>query len=69
MGAPDNDETVEIDVDRFVRETEKALLVEIDGEQHWLPKSQLLDIDSDDNESGTVTVRHWLAVEKGLVDE
>lgn len=51
------------------RETAHAILVEIDGSDHWIPKSQI----DDDSEvyqagtSGTLIVTEWLAIQKGLV--
>ena len=54
---------VEVDFDRIVGETDLAFLVEIDGEEYWLPKSQC-EID----EGGkTVSMPEWLAEEKGLI--
>lgn len=59
---------VHLDVEEVKRETDKAFLVVIDGEQVWIPKSQ---IDSpDDYEEGdtncTISVTEWIANEKGL---
>lgn len=48
----------------FVHETEKALLYRIDGEEHWLPKSHVLDHGDD-----FVVISRWLAVQKDLVDD
>lgn len=50
-------------------ETDRGLLVRIDGETAWLPKSQL----SDDSEvrragdKGDLVIPRWLAEDKGLV--
>lgn len=50
------------------RETSAALLVEIDGAEHWIPKGQI----SDDSEvfaegtSGKLVVSEWIATQKGL---
>jgi hypothetical protein len=52
-----------------LKQTEKALLVEIDGEQHWIPQSQV-DDDSEvykEGDEGTLVVSEWIATEKGLV--
>ena len=56
----------------FVRATDMAILVEIDGNEYWLPLSQLgddseLGEDSGRGEDGSVFVPEWLAAEKGLV--
>lgn len=56
---------------RVVRGSSKALLCEINGEQHWIPKSQIDDdsevFDDGENAEGTLVLPEWLAVEKGLV--
>lgn len=61
---------VHIDVDRIVRETDAAFLFEIDGEEVWVPKSQVSD--PDDYEAGdenvSVSVTAFIAREKGLGD-
>ena len=51
-----------------LRDTGLAILVEIEGEQYWLPKSQI-DDDSEVYEhgtSGTLIISAWLAQQKGL---
>ncbi len=59
---------VHLDVDRIKKATDKAFLVEIDGEEYWLPVSQVSD--PDDYEEGdtdcTMSVTEWIAHEKGL---
>jgi hypothetical protein len=59
---------VHIDVDRVVRETDAAFLFDIDGEEVWVPKSQIADADDygagDENVSVSVTA--FIAREKGL---
>lgn len=51
------------------RETDAAILVEIEGEEYWIPKSQI----DDDSEvfttgtSGKLVISEWIAKEKGLV--
>jgi len=50
---------------RIVRETEKALLVDVgegEGKEIWLPKSQC-EVEDD----CTIVVEEWLAKEKGLI--
>jgi len=53
-----------------IRETEKALLVEIHGYgEHWLPKSQI-DEDSDvrgEGDHGALLISNWIAEQKELV--
>lgn len=49
----------------------KALLVDVDGEQHWIPKSQIHDdsevFDDQKNSNGTLIITAWIAEQKGLV--
>jgi hypothetical protein len=59
---------VAVQVDLLIRQTEKAALCEIDGEEVWLPWSQI-DEGSDikkDGDSGTVYIPRWLAEDKDL---
>lgn len=52
----------------IVRETEKAFLVRYDGEEYWIPKSQIAD--PDNYEEGcfgcTMSVTEFIAREKGI---
>lgn len=59
---------VEVHVDEVVRTTDKAALCRIDGEEHWIPHSQV-------NEETplvvgecevTVEITRWLAEQRGL---
>lgn len=50
-------------------ETDAALLCVIDGDEHWIPKSQI-DDDSEVYEKdgeGTLVVTQWIAEQKGLI--
>ena len=65
------DKTVEFEGVTCKKETDKALLCVIDGEEHWIPKSQV-DDDSEvfndgDNSTGKLVVSEWIATQKGLV--
>jgi hypothetical protein len=54
---------------RVIRATANALLVEIDGDEHWIPQSQI-DDDSEvyaDGHEGELVISEWLAQQKGLV--
>jgi hypothetical protein len=59
---------VHLDVDEIKRETDKAFLLVIDGDEHWIPKSQISE--PDDYEVGdknlTVSVTEWIAEQKEL---
>ena len=51
----------------ILKETEKAFLVDLDGEEYWLPKSQILDADEyREGDEGTLSISAWIAREKGL---
>jgi pectate lyase len=52
-------------------ETEDAILVEIEGEDIWIPKSQV-DDDSEvygKGHDGRLVITAWIAKRKGLYDE
>ena len=59
---------VHIDVDRIERVTEKAMLVLLDGEEVWLPLSQVADADdyAAGDEDCCISITEWIAREKGL---
>jgi len=53
------------------RVTAKALLVEYDGEEPWLPKSQVSEAEQYEEGDGatdgvTISITEWLASQKGL---
>lgn len=53
-----------------IRETERALLVLIEGEEHWIPKTQIDDdseVYSQKTSGGRLVVTAWIAKEKNLV--
>jgi hypothetical protein len=51
--------------------TEKALLCVVNGEEVWIPQSQIADesevFDDTDNAEGTLVVSEWIATQKGLI--
>lgn len=59
---------VHLDVTAVLRETDKALLLEVGDMEAWVPKSHIAD--ADQYEAGdrdvTVSVTEWIAREKGL---
>ena len=60
---------IDIDIDEIVKTTEKAILVKIDDDEIWLPKSQI-KFETDPKNSGITTVISGLAglaVTVGLV--
>jgi hypothetical protein len=57
-----------IDDCRVKRQTDKAVLVEADGVEAWIPQSQIHD-DSEvwkEGDEGTLVIPEWLAEAKGL---
>lgn len=68
MRDDDPTETFEI-TEPVKRETDKAILVEIKGEELWIPKSQIHD-DSEvyaSGHTGKLVISEWIAREKSLV--
>lgn len=64
-----SDGKVEFEGIKCTGETEKAILVKIEGTRHWIPKNQV-DDDSDvykTGTDGTLIISEWIAKEKGLV--
>lgn len=59
---------VHLDVDLIKKETDKAFLLVIDGDEFWVPKSQVSD--HDDYEEGdkdvTMSISQWFADKEGL---
>jgi hypothetical protein len=54
------EDILEFDLEELVKETDKAWLVKIEGEEMWLPKSQV------EIEDEIVFIPEWLAKEKDL---
>lgn len=51
------------------KETDAAIFVTIDGEDVWIPKSQIHDdseVYAEDHE-GTLVVSSWIAQQRGLI--
>lgn len=52
----------------FKAATDKAILVEYEGEDGWLPKSKIEDFDEDGTEKGdviTIQVESWILKKRG----
>lgn len=63
--------TVEFSVEAVEAETDKAILVEIEGEKVWVPKSQIDDdseVYSKESGGGTLIVTEWWAKKNGLAE-
>lgn len=70
MGISDEERTVSFDGVEVKAATDKALLCEIDGSEHWIPRSQIIEDGTevaDRGDTGTLVVTRWIATEKGLV--
>ena len=61
----DGDDMKPYDVEEYIRSSENAWLVQIDGEEFWLPKSQC-EFDEVDM---IVMIPNWLAKKKGLYED
>ncbi len=61
---------IHVEFDAVKKVTEKAILFVIDGEEVWLPISQISpeDVDSyaEGDGEGSVSITDWIAHEKGL---
>jgi hypothetical protein len=60
---------VEFENAECIKETDLAILVVIDGEEYWIPRSQMSD-ESDvygEGQSGTLIITEWIAEQKGLI--
>lgn len=63
-----SDEWVEFEDVEVLRSTDKAGHFLIDGEEYWIPWSQVDDNSVDgDGEVGTLIITEWIAEQKGLV--
>lgn len=62
---------VEFDNVKLLRQTDLAGLFEFeDGEEFWIPWSQIEENEDDvshDGDVGTLSVAEWLAIQKGLI--
>jgi hypothetical protein len=53
---------------KCLKETEAAILVEIEGEQHWIPQSCVTDASEvwKEGDEGTLVITDWIAQQKGI---
>ena len=49
-----------------VRESDAAVLIEVDGEEHWIPHSQIESMHFNMHERGSIVMTDWIAEKKGL---
>lgn len=54
--------------DKVVKETEKAILVNIEGRDIWVPKSQILENSevTEAGDDGTIVLSTWFCEKEGL---
>lgn len=59
---------VEVYVDECLRTSDKAALLVIDGDEHWVPFSQIEDNEEPLKEgySGQLYLTRWICDEKGI---
>lgn len=61
----DSDDDVTLDVE-LVAETDRAIRVRVDGDEEWIPLSQVRDRDVHERgDVGTITIPRWLAADRG----
>ena len=56
-------------VAKAIKSTDKAVLIETEGEEFWIPQSQIED-DSEvweEGDEGTLVITDWIAEKKGLL--
>ena len=60
---------IKIDIDGIIKITDKAILIQIDDDEIWLPKSQVKFSEDPKNPNLTnvIKVAEWLAEYKGLI--
>lgn len=59
-------EEYEVDVEVVKAATVKAILCIIDGDEVWIPRSQIVEGDVDGvGDAGSMIIQAWLAREKG----
>lgn len=61
--------TAEFENVKCIKETSAALLCVIDGEEIWIPQSQVDDASEvfSVGDEGRLVVTEWIAIQKGLV--
>jgi hypothetical protein len=47
-------------------ETDSAVLIDVDGEQIWIPLSQVDSLHFDGRGNGSIVISDWIAQQKGL---
>lgn len=56
-----------LDIDTVVKTTDRAVLVEVGGEEYWIPRSVIEDGDElDEGDNGEIEVADWFLRKEGL---
>lgn len=67
----DGDPTHTIANARCIKQTDKAILVDIEGTEMWFPSSHVSAdsevFDDEENAEGKLVVSEWIAKERGLI--
>lgn len=60
--------TQEVEIEcEFIRETDAAVLIEVDDEQMWIPLSQISSMCRPQRGMGKIVMSQWIANQKGLI--
>lgn len=62
-GATSDPDDVTFEYERLKHATDKSVLVAVDGEDLWIPYSQIVEHYPDSNE---MCITQWIALKKGL---
>ena len=63
IGCEDATDVVDVQYDKLVSQNEKAVLIRIDEDDTWIPKSLVCGVDE---RAKMVTIKKWIAVQKGM---
>lgn len=68
MGRRQDEDYVDLPEAICLKETTRALLVQVEGEEVWVPKSTVAGVSEvqSEGDSGVLTVERWLAEERNL---
>ena len=67
----DSNDGVTVNNVRCLRATEKAILCSIDGDEHWIPQSQITDLSEvyKVGDEGKLVITGWFAKQSGLGED
>lgn len=53
-----------------IKVTDSAFLIEVDDEQHWIPRSQVADPDDykQGDQNASMSITEWIAKQKNLAE-